>query len=187
MRGISKIVTLCGVLLALTTSFAPAVAQQRPLSERLGFTEPKPEGRPYFVEFRAAHASITGHTWIIHGRVDPSGRVLSTQYADLYPVEPELGSYVGAIAPVRGHVRTGAGEGQQRPVATYRRYVTAAEYARVQAVIAREQRVQHLWSLWLLNCNDFAIKIADAIGLRTPPGVMLPQTWVTTVRLLNGR
>ena len=188
MSGFQKILALCGALLMLFAGFAPAIAQQPSLAERLGLIEPKTAGRPYYVDFRAAHgSSITGHTWITFGRVDPSGRVLSAQNAELYPVEPELGSYVGALAPVRGHVRVQPGEGRQLPVVRYRRFLSAGDYTRLQAAIAREQRTNHQWSLWLFNCNDFAISIADALNLRKPPALMLPQTWVATLRLLNGR
>lgn len=187
MSVVRKISALNAALLVLLAALAPAMAQQSSLGVRLGLVERQPESRPYYVDFRAGHQSLTGHTWITFGRVDPSGRILSPQSADLYPVEPELGSYVGALAPVRGHIRIRPGEGRQPAVVSYRRYLSASDYQRMQAVIAREQRVQHQWSLLLLNCNDFAIAIAGTIGLRTPPAVMLPQTWVTTLRLLNGR
>lgn len=182
---------LCGVLLTLLFSFAPAVAQQPSLAERLGLVERQPAGRPYYVEFRAGHEAIvftlTGHSWITFGRVDPSGRALTTQRADLYPVEPQLGSIVGAVVPVRGHVRVRPGEGNRRPVATYRRYLSAGEYGRLQAALAHEQRSQRQWSLLWVNCNEFASTMAHTLGLRTPPTILLPQIWVSTLRLLNGR
>ncbi|MBV8792612.1 MAG: hypothetical protein JO237_11255 [Pseudolabrys sp.] len=187
MPGRKKISILCGALLALLAGLVPAAAQQPSLAERLGLVERRPHGQPFYVDFRAGQESITGHSWVTFGRIDSSGRVLGAQSADLYPADPDLGSYVGALAPVRGHVRVRPGEGRQPSVVSYRHYLTAAEYARMQAVIAREQRVEQQWSLWLLNCNNFAIAVAEAIGMRTPPPLMLPQTWVTTLRVLNGR
>lgn len=186
MSRLQKILVFCGALFVLCGAL-PAFAQSRPAAERLGLTDPKPQGRPYYVDFRAGQESITGHTWISFGRVDPSGRVLSAQSADLYPVDPNLGSLAGAIAPVRGRVQVRPGQGRQPSVVSYRHFISAAEYGRMQAVIAREQREDHQWSLWLLNCNGFASRVAGAIGMRSPPPLVLPQVWVGTLRLLNGR
>lgn len=143
--------------------------------------------RPYFVDFRARAGSITGHTFIVFGRLSRDGRLVSIRNADVYPVDPQAGSVVGTFAPVRGTVRVRDGDSKRVASINYRRYLTAVEFARLQAAIRHEQRVDRQWSLLLFNCNDFAINIARALGLRPPPSLLLPATFVATMRLLNGR
>ena len=146
-----------------------------------------PSDRPYFVDFRARAGSITGHTFIVFGRLSKDGRLISIQNADVYPVDHEVGAVVGTIAPVRGEVRLREGDSKRITSINYRRYLTAAEFARLQAAVRHERMVDRQWSLLLFNCNDFAINIARALGLRTPPSLMLPATFVATLRLINGR
>ena len=144
-----------------------------------------PSGRTYFVDFRARGGSLTGHTFIVFGRLTPDGRLLNLQHADVYPVDPNAGSVVGAFAPVRGEVRILDGDSKRNAYMTYRRYLTAEEFTRLLAAIRHERVVDRQWSLLLFNCNDFAINIARALGLRTPPSLQLPATFVATMRVLN--
>ena len=144
-----------------------------------------PSGRTYFVDFRARNGSLTGHSFIVFGRLTPDGRLVSIQNADVYPVDPNAGSVVGAFAPVRGEVRVREGDSKRHAFISYRRYLTAEEYARLLTAIRHERAVERQWSLLLFNCNDFVINIARALGLRTPPSLLLPTTFVATMRVLN--
>ena len=144
-----------------------------------------PPGRSYFVDFRARNGSLTGHTFIVFGRLTPDGRLINIQNADVYPLDPEAGSIVGAFAPVRGEVRVREGDSKRPAFITYRRYLTAEEFARLLAAVRHERAVERQWSLLLFNCNDFVINIAHALGLRTPPSLLLPTTFVATMRVLN--
>jgi hypothetical protein len=57
----------------------------------------------------------------------------------------------------------------------------------MRAAIRHQRTIDRQWSLLLFNCNDFAGEIAEALGLRRPPGAMLPNMFVASLRLLNGR
>ena len=70
---------------------------------------------------------------------------------------------------------------------TYRRELTAAEFARVGRAVRVLKATQRQWHLIFYNCNDFAIEIAEALGLRRPPSLMPPGAWVRTMRALNER
>ena len=58
--------------------------------------------------------------------------------------------------------------GCQQPT-IYRREITAAEFARVSRAVRMLKATQRQWHLIFYNCNDFAIEIAEALGLRRPP------------------
>jgi len=173
-------IALC--LLALTFAVGDA-ASAAPFS--LWRKTGVPHGRTYFVDFRARNGSLTGHTFIVFGRLTPDGRLISIQNADVYPVDPETGSVVGTFAPVRGEVRVREGDSKRHAFITYRRYLSAEEFARLLAAVRHERVVDRQWSLLLFNCNDFAINIARALGLRTPPSLLLPTTFVATMRVQN--
>ena len=161
-------------------------ATAAPFSSRLRY-ESLSRGRSYFVDFRARAGSLTGHTFIVFGRLGAGARPISIQHADVYPVDGNAGSFVGTFAPVRGHVRVRDGDSRRVVSISYRRYLTAAEYSRLLAAIRHEWAVNRQWSLLLFNCNDFAINIARALALRTPSSLLMPTTFVATLRLLNGR
>jgi len=144
-----------------------------------------PSGRNYFVDFRARGGSLTGHTYIVYGRLASDGRLLNIQHADVYPVDPNAGSVVGTFAPVRGEVRILPGDSKRRSYMNYRRYLTDAEYRRLLAAIHHEREVDRQWSLLLFNCNDFAINIGRALGLRMPTSLQFPATFVAAMRVLN--
>ncbi len=145
-----------------------------------------PAGPAYFVDFRAEAGVPTGHTYIVYGRLDTRGQLRHIQHADVYPVDGNA-ALVGAFAPVRGEVRVREGDSRRRAAITYRRYLSAADYARLLAAIRHEREINRQWSLLLFNCNDFARNIAEALGLRRPHSLMLPTTFVASMRVLNRR
>jgi hypothetical protein len=149
-------------------------------------TETPPAGRPYFVDFRAGAESITGHTYIVFGRLGASGGIVSIENADILPVN-QNNTVFGSLVPIRAQVQVRNGDSKRSAVITYRHYLSAAEFARLQMAVRHERAVDRQWSLLLFNCNDFAGKIAEALGLRRPSGLMLPNMFVASLRLLNGR
>jgi hypothetical protein len=42
-------------------------------------------GSGYFIDFRARPSTYIGHTYIVYGRIDASGRLIETHYAGLIP------------------------------------------------------------------------------------------------------
>jgi hypothetical protein len=158
-------------------SLAPSFAPQR---------EGPPPGRPYFVDFRAGYQSITGHTYIVFGRLSADGHVESIQNADILPINQDA-AVVGTLVPIRAQVQVRDGDSKRDVTIDYRRYLSAAEFSRMRAAIRHQRTIDRQWSLLLFNCNDFAGEIAEALGLRRPPGAMLPNMFVASLRLLNGR
>jgi hypothetical protein len=144
-------------------------------------------GRPYFIDFRAGMESITGHSFVVVGRVDPRGRVLFMKHAEIWPESGDAGLFVGIFVPVRAQVRLVDGDSKQHAVVSYRRYLTEAEFAVVMRTIQKERRQDLFWSVWLFNCNHFTSNVAEALGLRTPSGLLMPHAYVSALRLLNGR
>lgn len=146
-----------------------------------------PAGHSYFVDFRANLDSITGHSYVVFGRLDGNGRILWIQHADLFPEDEHIGLLVGLFLPVRADVRVGNGDNRGEAVISYRRYLTTDQFVRMTSAIRRERRLGHRWNVLLFNCNDFTGEIAETIGLRTPSTLLLPHAYVAALRLLNRR
>jgi hypothetical protein len=138
----------------------------------------------YFIEFRSRPSTYIGHTYIIYGRTDATGRILDVRYAGLIP---EVDAWKGLIVPVAGSVRKYEDDTLLKPDTIYGRSLTAAEYAAVARTVRIMQQTQRHWHVIFQNCNDFAIEIAEALGMRRPHSVMPPSVWVSTLRLLNER
>ena len=172
------------VVAAIALGAAPTAAQT-PQRERLEHNISA--GRPYFIDFRAGMDSITGHSYVVFGRVNERGQVLSMRHAEIWPDSGDAGLFVGIFVPVRARVRLVDGDSKQEAVISYRRYLTEAEYATVMRAIAQERRQDLFWSVWLFNCNHFTSNVAEALGLRTPSSLLVPHFYVSTLRLLNGR
>lgn len=164
---------------------AASAAAQTPQRERL--ERNVATGRPWFIDFRAGLASVTGHSYVVFGRVNERGQVLSMRHAEIWPESGNPGLFVGIFVPVRAEVRLAAGDSKQAAVISYRRYLTEAEFAKVMRAIEMERRQDLYWNVWLFNCNHFTSNVADALGLKTPPGLLLPHAYVSALRLLNGR
>ena len=139
--------------------------------------------RPYYVEFRARPSNDIGHSVIVYGRRGASGQPAEQTFASFVP---GVDGRKGMIFPVYGSVRASAADIHTPPVTSYRRTLTAAEYARVKATVRRLKAREHLWHAFLFNCNQLPVEVATAIGLRRPPSILPPNLWVDTLRLFNG-
>lgn len=144
-------------------------------------------GRPYFVDFRSRAGYFFGHTFIVYGHLDAEGRARDARYAGIYPRDDELGLIVGMVIPVPASVRGVDGDIKEPATNVYRRRLTAAQYARLEAAIDRAARSERHWNLLTYNCNDFAINIATALNMRTPSSMLLPVYFIAELRILNGR
>jgi hypothetical protein len=143
-----------------------------------------PIGEHYFIDFRARPSTFIGHTFILYGRVDAQGRVVEHHIAGLVP-EHEV--WRGLIIPIEANVREYEDDRKRLPTVIYRRTLTAAEYGRVHGTVRRMRAVAHQWHVLFFNCNDFAIVIAEALGMVRPPSLLPPSVWVAHLRALNGR
>jgi hypothetical protein len=176
-----------GAILA-TTVCAPAAGAQwsRDGHPRPASAEWRVEAEGYFVDFRSRPGYLFGHTFIVYGRLDAGGRALDVRYAGIYPRDDELGLVIGTIIPVPASVRGVKGDFEESVTSVYRRRLTATEYARLRAAVRRATQSEHHWNLLTYNCNDFAVDIARALGLRTPSSMLLPAYFVAELRFLNG-
>jgi hypothetical protein len=136
----------------------------------------------YFIEFRARSGHYIGHTYIVYGRTDASGRMRDQRYAGLIPGADAM---AGLIVPVAASVRGGRDDARQKPIAVYRRELSAAEYVRVSRAVGMLRHDEREWHLLFQNCNEFGIMVAESLGLRRPPPLMPPSMWVGLLRALN--
>ena len=163
-------VALSGSLLALAVC-GDAVAQSSP-------------GERYFIDFRARQSTYIGHAFIVYFRVGADGRIIEEHHDGLVPEEDV---WNGLFSPIRATIRKYKDDTRLPVTDTYRRELTAAEFARVGRAVRVLKATQRQWHLIFYNCNDFAIEIAEALGLRRPPSLMPPGAWVRTMRALSER
>jgi hypothetical protein len=163
--------------LALT---AAAAAQQAP--------RPEPADRShYFLDFRARGGGILGHTFIVYGRMNGSGRVLEQHTAGLNPADAYNDSPILAVALVPGHISFKPEDPKKPLTAVYRRRLNAAEYRHLHLTVRRLQATHRRWHMTFYNCNDFAAQVAREMGMVAPLTWALPNTFVRALHSLNGR
>jgi hypothetical protein len=138
--------------------------------------------RSHYVEFRARPSNDIGHSVVVYGRLGARGEPAEKNFASFVP---GVDGRKGMILPVYGSVRASPEDIHTPPITSYRRAVTAAEYARVTAAVRRLKEREHLWHAFLFNCNQLPVEVATAIGLRRPPSILPPNLWVDTLRALN--
>ena len=139
-------------------------------------------GERYFIEFRARPSTYIGHTYIIYGRIDVAGRAIDYTYAGLIP---EYNVWQGFFGLVPATVRHYKDDSLFKPNTIYRRSITAAEFDSVVRTVRFLRSIEHEWHPIFQNCNDFAIEVAEALGMRRPPSLMPPSMWVAMLRLMN--
>jgi hypothetical protein len=142
------------------------------------------KGERYFIDFRARNSTYIGHTYLVQFRIDASGNVVEQHYAGLIPEE---NVWNGVLSPIRASIRKYKDDARMPTTMLYRRELSAAEYERVGRAVRMLQANEHRWHLIFYNCNDFAIEIAEALGLRRPPSLLPPSVWVGMLRVLNAR
>jgi hypothetical protein len=141
-------------------------------------------GERYFIEFRARNSAHIGHTYLVYFRVDASGHIAEQHHAGLVPEEDV---WNGVFSPIRAAIRKYKDDTRMPATMIYRRELSAAEFNRVGRAVRMLSAREHHWHLIFYNCNDFAIEIAEAIGLRRPPSLLPPSVWVGMLRTFNER
>jgi hypothetical protein len=141
-------------------------------------------GERYFIDFRARRSSYIGHTYITYFRVGPDGRVSDEQHAGLIPEE---NVWNGVFSPIRAAIRKYKDDTRLPATVIYRRELSAAEFNRVGRAVRLLRANERQWHLIFYNCNDFAIEVAEALGLRRPPSLLPPSMWVGMLRAINER
>ena len=139
----------------------------------------------YFVDFRARPGGVLGHTFIVYGRIDDGGRILESRSAGLYPRDDYAHSPLLPLLVVPGHVSLKREDPRKGLGNIYRRRLSAAQFARLQATVRRIRKQRPRWNFVFQNCNSFVGRVAREIGLRTPPTLDLPDNFVRGLYLLN--
>ena len=176
---------------AKTTSgitFSQQKPAREPIKEPVTASGCKIEpGRPYFVEFRSRTAVSYGHTFVFHGRLGGPGKFGKFQVAGLHPKGDDPDTYIkGHWVPVPSETGVSYGDlDEQYLTARYCVVLTEAEYNKVAAFIRRLQATSPTWQATGKNCNSFAGDIAESMGLRSPPSMLLPETYIKTLRSMN--
>jgi hypothetical protein len=199
LRGSFRIITGIGLGLALNAA-SPAFAQDpaTEAAETASVSTPAPKSsyKPYFFEFRARSAATYGHMYVLYGRVNGRGEIVSSDIAGLHPAGDGNNCDNCSVVPwTIGHVlfvpaETGASDGdlEEKYVSgRYRVMVDAATYKKVATYIAKLKAENPTWNALWRNCVSFGNDIAGNLGLKTPGFVWLePQDYVNRLRELNG-
>lgn len=155
------------------------------------FAEPVHPGRfetyPYYVEFRVAENGVYGHSYVAYGGLNARGQPATAAYTDVHPVGDSPSTVLGHFIPMEAATRPDP-DTLGLPIASRFRWpLTAAEYRRLTAVIARTRAAAQTWSIVAYNCNDFVADVARGIGMQVPSTLILPYEFIPTLRALNER
>jgi hypothetical protein len=151
-------------------------------------SSPAPSGpTPYYVEFRARLSTedVFGHTYLVYGPQDGSGRALEEHAAGFYPLVGPLGILIGTVA-FPGEVGDGFVQDYMPLLDAYRVNITAAHYDQLTRFVAEQKAHPRLYSLLAHDCNDWAAEAATVVGLRAPPfHVLPPGVFIMELRAAN--
>jgi hypothetical protein len=138
------------------------------------------DAHPYFVEFRVATIGAYGHSYAVYG----SGS--HVKYADLHPMGNYAIMALGHLLPVPANTEWDP-EVLKLPVASrYRVSLTAAQYARLVAAVAKAKANKSpTWNAVTNNCNHFIGELAEAIGLKVPGSFQVSYAFVPAMKELN--
>jgi hypothetical protein len=177
---------LCGAVLFLTgLSPAAAATAHKPITTGSVPTESRPASEHYFVDFRSRPGYLFGHTYIVYGRLDDHGRPIKTHYAGIYPLDGQPGLIIGSVIAVPASVRGVLDDYKEPPSNIFRLRLSPAQYARLTNLVRQAKASDREWNLLFANCNDFAIDIAQGMGMYTPPSWLLPEVFIDGLRAMN--
>jgi hypothetical protein len=146
-----------------------------------------PKDRSYFIEFRSRYALSYGHTYVVFGRVNDSGKIVSSEVAGLHPASSSEVPYVlGHFLPVPAE--TGWSDGDLEEAyrsASWRVMLSEPEYRDVVAEIRKLQESSPVWQASVYNCNAFTGDIARSMGYKIPSKYLRPQQFITKLREMN--
>ena len=146
------------------------------------------EAQQHFIEFRSRYAYTYGHSFVIFGRLNKTGKMINPEVAGLAPKSDDPNVYVaGHVTPVPAS--TGWTDGDLEDAyrsASWRILLTQAEYRKVVASIRKLQASSPLWHAALYNCNAFVADIASSMGYKTPGIWLRPREFIIKLREMNG-
>jgi hypothetical protein len=167
LRWVPLVIAICCTLSSLTVQ--PTFAQAA-----------KENAGGYFVEFRVAEIGAYGHSYVAYGT---GSRV---KYADLHPMGNYAIMALGHVLPVPANTEWDAGVLALPISSRFRVSLTAQQYARLVAAVARAKANKTpYWNAITNNCNHFIGQLAEAIGLKVPASFQVSYSFVPALKSLN--
>lgn len=138
-----------------------------------------------FVDFHARSGpDVVGHAFIVYGHLDTRGGIAAARVTGFYTNERYY--FKGLLFPLPGFVGSEKEDVAFQSSVVYRRVLTEGQWRELKLGIARVKAMQHSWHFLFFNCNDFVGEIAELIGLRRPPSILLPVSYVAALGTMNG-
>jgi hypothetical protein len=163
-----------------------ALPDQEPCSgEAAAAACPESEAFAFYVEFRVAQNGVYGHSYLAFGRLSGSGWPATVEYADVHPIGGFTNMVLGHFIPIPAETLPEEETLRRNVTSAYRRTLSAHEYEKLTAAIARARAACRWWNVFAYNCNDFVAEMARAIGLRTPRTIARPYEFIPALRELN--
>lgn len=147
-----------------------------------------PAGR-FFVDFRARYALSYGHTYVAYGRLDSRGQIIESHVAGLHPAgDSSVPWMIGHLIFVPSETGPSDGDLEAKYIAaSYRVTMDEARYDEMVSYIKQLQATSPAWNAVLYNCNTFAGRIANHVGLKAPAvTVVYPANYINAMRSMNG-
>ena len=202
---LAAVALLSFVLAGCTSSASPRnsvmagapVTSAGSLMQPAAYAPSATQAKPYFISFRARNALSYGHTFVVFGKLDASGKVpydstgtlvpSMTEVAGLHPASTSNIPYmIGHILPVPSETGASDGDIEKRYLlAEWTLPLTAAQYNEVVAYIHDLQARSPVWNAVTYNCSSFVGDIARHMGFKTPSPLHLPEQYITDLREMN--
>lgn len=164
-----------------------ASSEVKPRYETVAATSQN-KGKRYFIEFRSRYALSYGHSFVIFGRMNQSGKMINPQVAGLHPASDSVVPYIlGHFIPVPAETGWSDGDLEDKYRSAYWRVMlNEAEYNNAVAKIRKVQARSPVWHAAVYNCNAFVASVARSMGYKTPSIWLMPQQFMTKLREMNG-
>ena len=168
-----------------TSTAAAKMAQVAPSSGGVAGTPV--DAKTHYIEFRARAGTMPyGHTYMVYGRVDRTGKPVERHHIGLLPKAGWGGLVVGTAVPMEGTLEPSDADRTLPVLNSYRHLLTTAQYESLQKAIAEARRNPPKWTLFDTNCNWFAAKMAVAAGLKAEAWTkLLPVAFVQAIEDAN--
>jgi hypothetical protein len=179
----NKTLLIAAILTACSFATAPVGAASIDAAEQTKASKAK--GFPYYVEFRVAVDGVYGHSYIAYGHLNALGQPATATYADIHPTGSIPSMVLGHFIPMEA-ATTPEKDTLGRKIANrFRRLLTAADYHRLNSIIARVRAARHAWSVLAYNCNDFVADVARGIGMQAPTTLLPCYDFIPKLQVMN--